>query len=134
MKFFKYHFPFLFWLIAIFVQSSFPADVYPTVEIVNADKLLHMGVYGLLAALCYISVIHQEKFSPVRESPFVFTMLIASFYGLSDELHQLFVTNRECEFWDWLADFAGALIMVLLIKYYLKKKYKLFQRKEIPSF
>jgi VanZ family protein len=108
--------------------------VYPTVEIVNADKLLHMGVYGLLAALCYISVIHQEKFSPVRESPFVFTMLIASFYGLSDELHQLFVTNRECEFWDWLADFAGALIMVLLIKYYLKKKYKLFQRKEIPSF
>jgi len=134
LKFLKYHFPFLFWLTAIFVQSSFPADVYPPIQIFSADKIVHIGVYGLLAALCYISLIHQLNSPLLSKYPLLLTVLITSLYGVTDEIHQLFVPNRDCEFWDWLADFAGAVIMVLLIKYYLQKKYKIFKRKEIPSF
>ena len=134
MEFFKYHFPFLLWLAVIFVESSFPAEVYPQIEIFSADKIFHLGVYGLLAALCYISLIHQEKFLSLKKSPLILTLIIVSLYGLSDEFHQLFVTNRDCEFWDWLADFGGAVIMVLLIKYYLQKRLRVFKREEIPSF
>lgn len=134
MKFFKYHFPFLFCLALIFFESSFPADAYPKVDIIGADKLVHMGIYGLLAALTYISLIHQEKFPFLLNRALIFTVIICAVYAASDEIHQYFVPNRDCEFWDWVADFIGAGIMILLIKYYLTKKYVLFKRRGVPSF
>ena len=117
----------------IFVESSFPATEYPTIEIWGADKIVHIGVYGLLAALCYISLIHSEKFLLLIRNALVITIIFCSLYGVTDEFHQYFIPNRDCEFWDWLADFGGILIMILLIKYYLGKKYSLFKRKEISS-
>ncbi len=56
------------------------------------------------------------------------SLVIAGLYGAADEFHQLFVPNRDCEFWDWLADFAGTVIMVLLIRYYLSSKFSIFNR------
>jgi VanZ family protein len=134
MKFLKYHLPFLLWLIIIFIESSIPATEYPKIEIWGADKIVHMGVYGLLTALCYISLIHQEKFPLLLKNTLLFSVIISSFYGATDEFHQLFVFYRDCEFWDWLANFAGALIMALLIKYYLSRKFSIFKRRETPTF
>ncbi|MGA2668476.1 MAG: VanZ family protein [Ignavibacteria bacterium] len=133
MKFFKYHFLFIFWLAAIFTESSFPADVYPVVPIVNADKLVHIGIYGLLAALCYISIIHQNKFPALVKHALLITVLFSSLYGASDEFHQYFVPNRDCDFFDWLSDSAGAVIMVLIIKHYLSKKWNLFRKNNMDS-
>ncbi len=134
MKFLKYHLPFLLWLIIIFIESSFPADVYPKIEIWSSDKIVHMGVYGLLTALCYISLIHQDKFLFLLKHALLFSVIISSLYGATDEFHQLFVLYRDCEFWDWLANFAGAVIMALLIKYYLSRKFSMFKRRETPPF
>ncbi len=125
-NFFKFHFPFLLWLAVIFVQSSFPAIELPKVEFFSPDKLAHMGVYGLLAALCYISLIHQTNFKYLHDNAILFTLLICSLYGASDELHQYFVPMRSCEFYDWAADAAGTVIMIVLIKFYLTKRYFLF--------
>lgn len=133
MKFFKYHFPFLLCLVLIFIQSSIPATEYPKIEIWGADKLVHIGVYGVLAAFCYISLIHQEKFPFLLRHALLLSVIIVSLYGASDELHQYFVPNRECEFWDWLADFAGAVIMILLVKYYLSKRLNIFKRIQTDS-
>ncbi len=134
MKFFKYHFPFILWLLIIFIESSFPADAYPKIDVLGADKIVHLGVYGLLAALIYISMIHQEKYPYLVKNVFIITVVFCAAYGASDEFHQYFVPNRDCSFWDWLSDFAGAVIMVLLIKYYLIRKLTIFKRKELPSF
>jgi VanZ family protein len=103
------------------------------VELINADKIVHMGVFGLLALLCYISLIHQRKFSILRNKPLVFTVLICSLYGLTDEFHQYFVPNRDSEIWDWYSDVAGVIITVLIVKFYLSRKYKLFSNKQLHS-
>lgn len=42
-------------------------------------------------------------------------VLIASLYGVSDELHQSFVPGRDPAVLDWLADTVGALIMACVI-------------------
>jgi len=126
MKFLKFHFPFILWLLVIFAESSMPGDFYPQVDIVNADKILHMGIYGLLAMLCYISLIHTEKVNTFTANPLTWTIIIGSFYGASDEFHQLFVPNRSCDFWDWVADTSGVIIAAVLIKYFLSRKMKLF--------
>jgi len=126
--FFKYHFPFILWMLIIFVQSSFPSIELPKVEFISTDKLIHMGVFGLLTALCYVSLIHIEKENMFSSKPFLWSFIICSLYGASDEIHQYFVPNRSSEIQDWLADVAGAIIMVLVIKYFLRKKYILFRR------
>jgi VanZ family protein len=126
MRFLKYHFPFIAWLLIIFAESSMPAEFYPQVDIFNADKILHICIYGLLGLLCYISLIHVKSTNTFSENPLTWTLIITSLYGASDELHQWFVPNRSCEFWDWLADAIGAIAAVLIIKYFLSKKMKLF--------
>lgn len=117
---------FFAWLAAIFIESSFPASVYPEVHIIGADKLVHIGVYGLLAFLCYLSLIHQEKVPFFKLYPLIITVVLCSIYGASDEIHQYFVPNRDAEVWDWLADIAGALIAVYIIKHYLCEKFVIF--------
>jgi VanZ family protein len=85
-----------------------------------------MGVFGLLTALCFISLIHAEKQNMFSMKPFLWSFIICTLYGASDEIHQYFVPNRSSEVQDWLADAAGAVLMVLIIKYFLQKKYILF--------
>jgi VanZ family protein len=40
----------------------------------------------------------------------VLAIVTASVFGLTDELHQLFVPFRESSWQDWLADTIGAVI------------------------
>jgi VanZ family protein len=39
-----------------------------------------------------------------------FVACIASLYGATDEIHQLFVEGRNCNAWDWVADTVGAIL------------------------
>jgi len=123
----KYHIPFIIWLIAIFIESSFPSSAYPEVNIFQADKIVHIGIYGLLGLLSYISLIHQRKIKTLYTNPLLWTVLICSLYGASDEFHQYFVPGRDCEFFDWVGDTVGAVLAVLAIKYFLEKRYKIFR-------
>ena len=87
-----------------------------------------MGVFGLLAGLCYLSLIHLSSESTFTRNAFLWSAVITIIYGASDEFHQYFVPNRSSEVQDWFADIAGIVIMLLIIKYFLSKRYKLFQK------
>jgi VanZ family protein len=127
-NFFKYHFLFIAWLLIIFIQSSFPAIELPKVEVISADKFVHMGVFGLLTFLCYISLIHLEKPNTFTAKPLMWSAIICILYGASDEIHQYFVPNRSAEAGDWAADILGVIIAILLIKYFLQNRYLLFKK------
>lgn len=126
-NFFKYHFWFIAWLLTIFIQSSFPAVGLPESKYISVDKLVHMGVFGLLTFLCYISIVHLERKNIFTEKPIMWSAIICIIYGASDEIHQLFVLNRSAEVQDWIADVIGTIIACLIIKYFLKKRYILFK-------
>lgn len=66
------------------------------------DKLVHAGVYGLLGYLL----------AQGTGRPF-FAWSLSVLYGLSDEVHQLFVPGRVFDLGDWLADAGGAGVVVL---------------------
>ena len=102
-------------------------DFYPKVDIFNADKILHICIYGLLGLLCYVSLIHLNTKNTFSLNPVKWTLIIGIIYGASDEFHQLFVPNRSCDFWDWVADATGVILAVLVIKYFLSRKMKLFR-------
>jgi VanZ family protein len=82
-----------------------------------SDKVNHFGAYGLLSVFLYLNLYFQDKIKLLNEFPATFTVLIASIYGMVDEIHQMFVPGRSAEFLDWLADFSGSLVAVLISRY-----------------
>ena len=76
-------------------QSFLPTPV----EFPNADKVLHMGEYGILSGLLVLPGL----------PPFA-AFTAASAYGATDEFHQRFVPGRDGNLWDWAADATGAFL------------------------
>ena len=80
-------------------------------------KAAHMTEYAILAFLLYKTFIHKQN--PLIKS-FIFTAL----YACSDEFHQLFIPGRAGQIRDVCIDSTGALIMILIIYFILKRKEK----------
>ncbi len=108
----------IYWLI-LFILTTLPSSSAITIGV--SDKIEHFGAYGLLSVLLYLSLYFQEKFVLLNKYPAAFTIIIAAFYGFLDEVHQLIVPGRSAEILDWLADFLGAVLGTLIIKYLLDK-------------
>ncbi|MBU0664585.1 MAG: VanZ family protein [Proteobacteria bacterium] len=75
----------------------------------GADKICHMGIYGLLAmaVLWYFSSAKQLSLVKVALKTVFFCLL----YGMSDEFHQSFIPQRSVSGLDLLADLAGAIMV-----------------------
>lgn len=73
------------------------------------DKLLHVIEYAVLALLCY-RAFRWAAVPRVAQQAVLLAIVTASFYGMTDEVHQAFVPFRESSWLDWVADTAGAVI------------------------
>lgn len=111
-----FHIALILYLIAIFVTSSIPGDEFPKVEFKFTDKFVHMAIFGVLFILFFYSLKYQTKNVKLQKHSLKFSLLFTSLYGITDELHQYFIPNRSCEFADWVADVAGALLAYGAIK------------------
>jgi VanZ family protein len=84
---------------AIFYVSSLSR--VPAVPVGGFDKVEHFTAYAVLAFLscrAFAATGRDARWG----------LVLASFYGLSDELHQAWVPGRSSDVFDWVADTAGA--------------------------
>ena len=72
-------------------------------------KTAHLIEFMILGILVFINVREYKK-----KNVLPWASLLSSAYAISDELHQLFVTNRSCEIRDMLIDCLGAYLGILL--------------------
>ena len=86
------------------------------------DKLEHAVEYFILALL----LLRALKHSLVKR-PFLMSIIIASLYGITDEIHQLFVPGRFFAVSDMLANTFGASLILL---YFLIKHTKSYKTKK----
>ena len=105
--------PALGWASIIFVLSSFPGSAYPATDLVNADKLVHIAIYGLLGGLCARGLLRGWALGPWPT--LAVATLASTLYGVLDELHQWFVPGRNADWRDGVADAVGALAGAALI-------------------
>ena len=76
------------------------------------DKLLHFGAYFGLA---FLMATRLWTLRPVTWRATLAIGCLVALTGVVDELTQLLPgINRQCEFWDWLADVAGAVCGLLV--------------------
>lgn len=85
----------------------------PDVDIPNFDKFLHMVEYGVLSYLVIRALAGSEVRLP-RDKLIILAVIFATLYGVSDEIHQIFVPYRTADIFDALADFVGASIVGFL--------------------
>ena len=99
--------PALVWMLAIFVMSSRSQVPQPpglSIQLVAIAG--HFAAYGLLAILVAFAVPQcVRQFASRAAVAFIVTVL----YGVSDELHQSFVSGRHASVGDVVVDALGAL-------------------------
>ena len=74
-----------------------------------SDKVLHAVEYAGLGGLCYRAFRWSTNESWGQQA-MLLAIVTASLYGMSDEVHQLFVPFRDSSWQDWVADTIGAAI------------------------
>ncbi|MCI0340277.1 MAG: VanZ family protein [Planctomycetales bacterium] len=93
----------------IFALSSRTIAVPPEVLFPHADKLVHVGEYGVLSVLLSVALASSSPGASARGIASA-AALLASLYGASDEWHQSFVPGRVATVGDWIADTVGAAL------------------------
>ena len=135
MKKNKYLILTILWMIFIFVMSHTPGNdsskqsnfiVNIIVQILPITrntlsfivrKCAHMTEYAILAFLIYKTIVHIEK-------PYIISFIFTFLYDCTYEFHQLFIAGRAGQIRDVCIDSTGALIMLLIIYFILKRKDK----------
>jgi VanZ family protein len=112
---------FLYWLPAVLYAGaifylsaqSHPDEQLPSFLLKDvSDKVLHAVEYAVLGGLCY-RAFRWGVNGQVASYALLFAIVMASLYGMTDEVHQFFVPFRESSWLDWLADTAGAIVGAL---------------------
>ena len=101
----------LFWL------SSDSTPIIPMALFPYQDKVAHAVLYAGLAAVVSIGM-RRSRQPKAPTAQFWTPLLCACVYGVSDEIHQIFVPNRVFDLWDIAADALGAAaVQALLCRY-----------------
>ncbi len=117
---FFYRLPVITLCVFIFWQSSFPGIISQPLFPYD-DKVMHFGVYALLALLVARAVqMEKPLWSPEKIK--IIAILFVSVFGLSDELHQALVPARFASVLDFLADCAGAVAGCLFYTNFVLKE------------
>jgi len=108
------------WAAILFALSSIPSSALPKAAgIAGLDKITHATLYAVFGAL---SARGQTRHARRPQAPGVsstgpslavvvlLATLSALVFGISDEIHQIFVPGRSADWHDGLADTLGGLL------------------------
>jgi VanZ family protein len=105
-----------FWIIClILTHLPAPPEFLPAAD---HDKIRHYLGFGLLAGMLYLTIAIARPISSLRSflgSIAIRVLLILMIYAAVDEITQP-PFGRTCDFFDWLADTAGAATAVTILE------------------
>lgn len=104
--------PALAYMALIFSISSLSLTHTPLPRF--SDKAIHLVEYGVLAVLVTFALRRTRDGWTVAKVALVAAAFAAA-YGVTDEVHQLYVPHRSASVYDWLADALGAALAAALL-------------------
>ena len=107
----------IYWVL-LFIATSYPSSSLPSFGV--GDKVEHMTAFFILGVLLNLTLIFQSKYPKIKGKHSLYTILLGSGYGIFDELHQLFIPGRSCDFFDFVSDFSGLVLAIVFIILLLK--------------
>ncbi len=91
----------------IFYLSSIEQPWTP-IKFWNIDKFYHLIEYGIFALLLFHAITSTFKYN--KKLLFIICVIIVGCYGISDEIHQLYVRGRYFSLLDMIFDIVGGII------------------------
>ena len=121
----KQYLPGIAWFFLLAVLLAIPGSEFPETDNwfkkLQPDKWIHAGLFGVLAWLFMKPFLK----TPGQKNMRVYVLLImilTSLWGLATEfLQESVVKGRSFDYWDWVADSAGAVIAWLFFNRQLRK-------------
>lgn len=97
----------------IFILSS-RSSLQLGPQIIHIDKFYHTLIYFIFTLLLWRAFYYA---SPLffKKRAIWFALILAIFFGLSDEWHQSFVVLRDASIFDFFFDIIGVCIATLLV-------------------
>ena len=116
---------FTIYCVIIFVGSSIPGDRID-IDRPGIDKMIHTVEYTILSLLLFISL---RLSSTIKlNALFWISAIGSSLYGLSDEIHQLFVPLREFDILDIVCNTSGSILgSYVMVRYFNKDSSRPFK-------
>lgn len=107
--------PVILWMSLIFFLSS--KENLPDLNkfILNFDKIAHFVVYFVLGIFLQVFFIINLDLKR-KQIYYIIIISIGFTFALSDEYHQIFVPNREPDFYDLIFDFLGIIFSLFFLK------------------
>lgn len=120
----------IYWLLVSIVNALPPGSLS---KITINDKVGHCLAYFILTGFICIANMVQNKFYILKTHPFIAALIFAAFYGMLNEIIQLYVPGRSCDFQDWLADVAGGILAVLILYPVFYKSIRLLKENKMSA-
>jgi VanZ family protein len=108
----KYWLPLYIYAGIIFYFSSIPKPL-PEVSILFFDKILHICEYALFGVFSARAFKNSSR-KTLIENFKIFAIVLTVLYGISDEFHQRFVSQRQFSIFDIFADGIGGILGVFV--------------------
>lgn len=89
-------------------------------------KAAHFTIYFVLGLIAYYTIRSYGL-----QKIFAYTLIICLIYALSDEIHQMFISDRTPHLLDVFIDFTGAFLGCMLVHLITSVKYKVKQAKHL---
>ncbi|MFC1968802.1 VanZ family protein [Chloroflexota bacterium] len=107
-----YWLPAVAWMAVIYYFSTLPEAMTPG-RYVIPDKISHAGEYCILAFFIFIALGRMTRLRFAASSGIIIGWV--TIFGISDEIHQLFVPTRHFDLLDLAADVGGATFLMLIL-------------------
>jgi len=101
----------------IFYVSSTPSQKLPNIGV--DMSLLHVPEFLVLSYLIFRAFSMEIRASPMEKiiywQIFVLAIIVSTLYGVTDEIHQLFVSGRQFSFFDMAFNFIGSSLILFKV-------------------
>lgn len=125
-SFFDSYTPAIAWWFVVLILMCTPGKDLPELgswtELISLDKLIHIGVFGLLVYLFMRPVAIKNISASVKKQRFLKIAIAGSIWGLTLEFVQHFwIPGRSMDMMDFVADAIGCVLAYIYSKRYLIK-------------
>lgn len=114
----------ILWAGAIWIGSSLNIGEYSPLTKFGPDKVGHFVEFGFLAFLAANALLTLPGIAAAergRRNAWLLAVLIATLWGIVDEIHQIWVPTRNSDPFDALADLLGAMVGAWLLLYWIER-------------
>jgi VanZ family protein len=126
----------ILWAGAIWFGSSLNIGPESPLLKFGSDKLVHMIEFGILAALAANALLTRPRLSATtkgRKSVWWLAVAITAFWGVIDEIHQIWVPSRSSDPIDTVADILGGMVGAWLLLYLVRPDGRVTERESLEA-